>query len=82
MIPFMEPKKLASVIVAKRKPSGETEIKGEEGEAMPEAVMLAEELIRAVHAKDAEAVAEALEAAFMHFDSEPHVEGKHLEEEV
>jgi hypothetical protein len=82
MIPFMEPKKLASVIVAKRKPDGNMEVKGEEGEMMPEVMMIAEDLIRAVHDKDASAVAEALEAAFMHFDSEPHVEGEHLEEEV
>jgi hypothetical protein len=39
--------------------------------------LIAQELIEAVHAKDAEAVKDALRAAFMCCDSEPHVEGPH-----
>lgn len=38
-----------------------------------------QELIRAVHARDVKAVSEALKDAFAILDSEPHVEGEHIE---
>ena len=38
----------------------------------------AEDVIAAVHAKDAKALAQALKAAFEIIDSEPHEEGEHL----
>jgi hypothetical protein len=41
---------------------------------------IAQDLIDAVKSGDKGLVASALEAAFMHYDSEPHVEGPHLEE--
>lgn len=39
----------------------------------------AQELIRAVHARDVKAVAQALQDAFELADSEPHEEGPHIE---
>ena len=38
---------------------------------------IADDLINAVHDKDAAGVMAALKAAFMTFDSEPHEEGPH-----
>lgn len=81
MLPFLAPKKIASVIVAKTKPTGGIEPKGEEGEHDPALMSAAEDLISAVHMKDAVAVADALRAAFDICDSEPHVEGEHLNDD-
>lgn len=69
MLPFLAPKKTVSVIMAKRKPDGPMEDMHEEGESHPELLMAAEDLIRAVHGKDAHAVADALEHAFYVCDS-------------
>ncbi len=63
-LPFLRAKKLATVIIANKKPSGELEPKGEEGEHDPILIGAAEDLISAVHAKDSVAVADALKAAF------------------
>lgn len=80
MLPFLRPDKMVSVIVAKRKPEGQVEDLHKEDEAHPDLIMAAEDLIRAVHSKDTQAVADALEQAFYVCDSEPHVEGPHEEE--
>jgi len=64
MLPFLQPKKLASVIIAKRKPEGSIEPMHAEDEHDPALVAAAEDLIRAVHEKNAEAVAAALQNAF------------------
>lgn len=78
MLPFMQPKKMSSVIMTKIRPSGETETDGEQGENIGlEAA--AEDLLRAVASKDVKAVAEALQAAFDVCDSAPHVEGPHID---
>lgn len=42
--------------------------------------VLAEELIDAFHSKDAALVAAGLRAVFDKLDSEPHVEGPHIED--
>jgi hypothetical protein len=41
---------------------------------------VAHDLVRAIHARDAKAVAEALKAAFEIADREPHEEGPHTNE--
>lgn len=41
---------------------------------------IAEELIEAIHAKDAAGVASCLKAAFQECESEPHEEGPHEED--
>lgn len=79
MLPFLKPKKMSSVIIAKIKPEGKIEPSHEEGEEMPELIGAAESLISAVHSKDANAVAECLKAAFEICDSYPHEEGEHIE---
>lgn len=81
MLPFLKPKKLSAIIIHKTKPEGGTEPMHEEGEEMPELVGAAENLISAVHAKDAHATAEAIKAAFEICESYPHYEGEHKGEE-
>jgi len=70
----MQPKKISSVIIASRKPSGGVKVEHEEGEHDPMLMAAAEELVSAVHAKDAKAVVDAfcalIEAHDMHEDSE------------
>lgn len=60
MLPFLKPKKMASVIMSARTPDGKEVLKGPEDEASPENIKLAQDLISAVHSKDAEAVAAVL----------------------
>jgi len=80
MLPFLAPKKQAGVIMAKR--VGEkTEPMHEEGEHEPGLMAAAEDLISAVHAKDAKAVADAFKAAFEVCESYPHEEGPHIGED-
>lgn len=81
MLPFLAPKKAASIIMARRKASGGVIAEHEEGEPKPELMACAEDLISSVHAKDAKGVSEALEAAFHILDAMPHEEGEHLEHE-
>lgn len=64
MLPFLKPKKLASIIIAKRaKPDGATTPVKEEGEHAPELMSAAEGIISAINNKDAGALASALGAA-------------------
>lgn len=62
MLPFLKPKNISSVIMTKIKPEGGIEPVNEEGEPAPEMMAVAEELISAVHSKDAKALAEVLSA--------------------
>jgi len=75
MLPFLQPKKMAGLIVQKYKPEGKMEPMGEEGDMDPGLMAAAEDLISAVHAKDAKKVAQALQSAFEIAESKPHEEG-------
>ena len=57
-------------------------VKDGEGPEGPDQMLhaLAEELIAAVHEKDAAGVKSALQSFFGQCDAEPHEEGEHLEE--
>ncbi len=75
LLPFLKNKQQQSgVIVQNRTPD---EPKDSEDQGL---MACAQDLIDAVHAKDAKRVASALKAAFEIADSEPHVEGEHLDE--
>lgn len=80
MLPFLAPKKSAGIIIAKRKPDGEIMPENEEGEASPALMSCAEDLISAIHAKDASAVASALDAAYSVLDVDDM--GAGLDEEM
>lgn len=64
MLPFLQPKKMASVIVSSRKSDGSKGPEKEEGEHDPGFMSASEDLISAIHAKDAKGVADALKAAY------------------
>lgn len=74
MLPIFSVKKASSVV--RMKPSDG----GPEMDLDAGLQMAAEDLIKAVHAKDVDSVAKALEAAFYICDSYPHQEGEHSEE--
>lgn len=66
MLPFLQAKKLSSVIIAKRNKDGTSEPMQEEGEHAPELISASENLISAIHSKDATKVADALKAIQNH----------------
>lgn len=72
ILPFLQPKRVGAMLIAKHKLStggSAAEPQQEEGESHPGVMSAAEDLISAVHAKDATAVAKALEDAFALLDS-------------
>lgn len=75
MLPFLQPKKISGMIMAKVKPEGDMQSEGMEGDHDPALMSAAEDLISAIHAKDAMRVASAIKAAFEISDSDPHMEG-------
>lgn len=82
MLPFLKKDRApASTIIMNRKPDGEMEEKTSEEDDNSGLRSCAEDLTRAVHAKDIDAVADAIRCAFEILDSEPHEEGPHLNED-
>lgn len=59
MLPFLQPRKMSSVMMAVTKPEGGVENKGPEEEEDHALMSASEDLISAIHAKDATAVAKA-----------------------
>lgn len=60
MLPFLKPKQMASVIIAKTKKDGGVKDESREGEHSPELMKAAEDAIGGFHAKDAKAVVDAM----------------------
>jgi hypothetical protein len=84
MLPFLEPKKITSVIIARHgKPDLETHSEEEspDSDLDPGMKMAAEDVMRAFESKSVIDLAKALHSAFQIFDSMPHEEGPHEEEE-
>ncbi len=80
MLPFQKPKAQTGVIMSVRKPDGGTDEQGmDTDDHAMEAV--AEDILRAISTKDSKSLAMAIRAAFEIADSEPHVEGPHLDEQ-
>lgn len=65
-LPFLKPKKIASVIGEARRKDGSKDV--EQLGHSEQLVKIAEQLISAVHAKDATKVAQALDDAFEHLE--------------
>lgn len=63
MLPFLQPKKLASTIIARRLEDGSSKPDEREDEHKPELMKACEDLISAVHSKDASKVADAIKYA-------------------
>jgi hypothetical protein len=81
MLPYLKPRRVAGLIVAKTKPQGGIEDLHEAGSEDEAIIACAEDMIRAMHAKDAKSLASALKAAFEIVDALPHVEGEHIEKD-
>ncbi len=62
MLPFLKPKTVAGIIMTKRKSDGGMELPENEGPEGDSLEACAEDLIRAIHSKDARAVAAAWRA--------------------
>jgi hypothetical protein len=79
LLPFLKPKdkSVAGLIIKQRTPDEKPESEQDDSSASIDAC--AEELIRAVHARDTKAVANAMKDAFTILESEPHKEGEHVE---
>ncbi len=70
MLPFLKPKKIASLVISKRKPDGagiEAEASADDADAG--AVACAEGILRAIESKDARALASALRDAMTCMDT-------------
>lgn len=79
MLPFLKPKdqrSAAGIIMKTRSPDEKPEGDQDHSAAIHEA---SSALIQAVHARDTEATAKALQDAFDILDSKPHEEGEHVE---
>lgn len=81
MLPFLKPRMQTGLTVSIRKPDGGSEESHTEGEEDAGLDSCSEDLIRAMHSKDAKGVTAALKAAFEILDSMPHEEGPHTNEE-
>ena len=84
MLPMFAPKKIVSVIVAKKgKPdvSVTPEVEAPGSEMDPGLKEAAEDMLRAFESRSVMDMAQALKAAFECLDAAPHVEGPHLEQE-
>ncbi len=75
-LPFLKPKAVAGVIVSKRKPDGiQSPVEEQDGDDAAALESCAEDMIRAINAKDSKALASAIRSAFECLESEPHDEG-------
>lgn len=80
MLPFLKPKKAGTVMVSEYS-DGKMMSKGEKDEIDPGVMAAAEDLISAVHMKDAKSVAMALMDAFQMMEMMPHEEVDHAVDE-
>lgn len=79
MLPFLKPRPQTGVVITQR--MSDHGVKPDTSDQDYDSIeACATDLIRAVHAKDAQAVCKALRAAFEIMDSEPHEEGEHTNE--
>jgi len=77
--PFIKKKQQTGLIIQQlRKPDPETE---DQSEGESGIRTCASDLLKAVEAKSIDGIAEALKSAFEILDSQPHVEGDHLDED-
>jgi len=76
-LPFLNKRKAAALIMEARSPEGHKTEMHQEQDSDPGAALrsCSEDLIRAVHTQNAEAVSSAIRAAFEILESEPHEEG-------
>jgi hypothetical protein len=78
MLPVLDKKKIASVLIARRNKSGAREAEQPAEQVSEDLERIAEQIIAAVGAQDAKALARALTDAFQLVDAQPHSEGEHI----
>lgn len=72
-LPFLKPKKVASVIImSKKKADSPAEPVSEEGEETAELLKASEDILKAIVNKDAKALAQAFNNAYMALEKEEH----------
>lgn len=81
MLPFLKPRQQSGLTISIRKPDGGSEESHTAGDEDHGLDSCSEDLIKAMHAKDAKGVTSALKAAFEILDSQPHEEGEHTNED-
>ena len=70
MLPFLDKKKVVTMIMGKRHPDGSIEVGSPDGSDLEGKDAAANDLIKAIHSKDAKAVVEALESIFELYDED------------
>ena len=80
MLPFLKPKRQAGIMISERKPDGGFAEQNEQAAEDQGLEACADDIIRAINSKDSRELAAAIRAAFEILDSEPHVEGPHINE--
>jgi hypothetical protein len=80
-LPFLRKKQSVGLIIQHRKPDGQVEVSHSQDDGDAGMIAVAEDLAKALEAKDYRAAAEALKAAFEIFESEPHTENESEESE-
>lgn len=80
MLPFLQKKKVAGLIISQRKPDENKEQSQDDSSNDDALKACARELIQAIGAGDEAGVARAIKSAFEILDASPHVEGPHTEE--
>lgn len=84
MLPFLREKKIANLIIAHRKPNGETDLDSEKDESIDHNSALksaASDLMAAMEKKDVMGVMAALNSFFEIRETLPHEEAEHEESE-
>jgi len=86
MLPFLAPRKMTSVIIARRGKNPDVEVNPEveaPGSNMnPALKMAAEDFLRAVDTRSPIDLAKAFKDAFMALETEPHEENAEMEQEM
>lgn len=80
MLPFLKRKdsQIAGIVVKHREPDQTVET-NEENDPRAAMKACARDLLRAMEAKDIDGLVDAIQAMFEIADSQPHVEGSHVE---
>ena len=81
-LPFLQKKKVAGVIMSRRRPDGsKIEISHDDSDNHPELKRCMDDMLSAIKNNSPEDMAKALQKAFEHLEKEPHEEGPHKKPE-
>lgn len=73
MLPFLQPKKIASIVMmSRKKKDGSIEPVNEENEHKPELIQACENILKAINNKDSKELASALISAYSTMENAEH----------